>query len=58
MSYPGIAAYAMTKSALQGVVGLSINVRVTLYLLRQVGLLPLWAKLFGIGTALFRSQFM
>ncbi|AGS24199.1 GtrA family protein [Rhizobium etli] len=32
-------------------VGLSINVAVTLILVQQVGLSPLWAKLFGIGTA-------
>ncbi|MBY3094529.1 GtrA family protein [Rhizobium laguerreae] len=31
--------------------GLSINVFVTLILVQQVGLPPLWAKLFGIGTA-------
>ncbi|MBX4863953.1 GtrA family protein [Rhizobium leguminosarum bv. viciae] len=31
--------------------GLSINVFVTLILVQQVGLSPLWAKLFGIGTA-------
>ncbi|PDT24991.1 GtrA family protein [Rhizobium hidalgonense] len=31
--------------------GLSINVCVTLNLVKQVGLSPLWAKLFGIGTA-------
>ncbi|SCB58106.1 Putative flippase GtrA (transmembrane translocase of bactoprenol-linked glucose) [Rhizobium aethiopicum] len=31
--------------------GLSINVCVTLILAQQVGLSPLWAKFFGIGTA-------
>ncbi|MBB3351463.1 GtrA family protein [Rhizobium lentis] len=32
-------------------VGLSINVCVTLILAQQVGFSPLWAKFFGIGTA-------
>ncbi len=32
-------------------VGLSINVSVTLIFAQQVGLLPMWAKFLGIGTA-------
>ncbi|MBB2708934.1 GtrA family protein (plasmid) [Rhizobium sophoriradicis] len=32
-------------------IGLSINISVTLILVQQIGLPPLWAKLSGIGTA-------